>query len=114
MFASPEFPVQGNRPLPKRSSTRASRRIKGDPQGEPGRHAAISGTEGIDDVVLVDQRPIGRTPRANPLTYLKAMDPIRTLLAGTEAATDKGFGAGTISPSNVAGGRCETCQGSRF
>ncbi|MCJ7595903.1 MAG: excinuclease ABC subunit UvrA, partial [Desulfobacterales bacterium] len=69
------------------------KRIKGDPKGRPGRHRDIAGSEGIDDVVLVDQRPIGRTPRANPLTYIKAMDPVRRLLAGTDAARARHFQA---------------------
>ena len=89
------------------------KRILGDPQGEPGRHSSISGTEAIEDVLLVDQKPIGRSPRANPLTYLKAMDPIRQLLAGTEAAREKGMGPGYFS-FNVADGRCPTCQGAGF
>ncbi|MBP1739042.1 MAG: UvrA family protein, partial [Deltaproteobacteria bacterium] len=89
------------------------KRIKGVPQGEPGRHSSISGLEAIEDVLLVDQKPIGRSPRANPLTYLKAMDPIRNLLAGTEAAREKGMGARYFS-FNVADGRCPTCQGAGF
>ena len=89
------------------------KKLKGDPEGEPGRHSSILGTEAIDDVVLVDQRPIGRSPRANPLTYLKAMDPIRKLLAGTEAAVEKGFGTKHFS-FNVAAGRCPTCEGAGF
>ncbi|MCU0596647.1 MAG: excinuclease ABC subunit UvrA, partial [Desulfobacterota bacterium] len=89
------------------------KRIIGDSQGEPGRHASIIGTEAIEDVVLVDQKPIGRSPRANPLTYLKAMDPIRHLLANTEAARARGMGPGTFS-FNVAEGRCPTCEGAGF
>jgi excinuclease ABC subunit A len=89
------------------------KRMMGNPQGEPGRHSSISGGEAIDDVLLVDQKPIGRSPRANPLTYLKAMDPIRKLLAGTEAAREKGMGARYFS-FNVADGRCPTCQGAGF
>ena len=92
---------------------KAIKRIKGDPQGEPGRHSSITGTEAIEDVLLVDQKPIGRSPRANPLTYLKAMDPIRHLLAGTEAAREKGMEARHFS-FNVADGRCPTCQGAGF
>ena len=64
-------------------------------------------------MVLVDQRPIGRTPRANALTYTKAMDPIRRLLADTPDARDKGFGPGHFS-FNVDGGRCPTCKGDGF
>ncbi|MCK4487493.1 MAG: excinuclease ABC subunit UvrA, partial [Desulfobacterales bacterium] len=62
---------------------RAIKWTKWDHQGRPGRHRAVKGLEHIVDVMLVDQRPIGRTPRANPLTYTKAADPIRRLLADT-------------------------------
>ena len=70
----------------------------------------IEGDEFIDDVVLVDQSPIGRTPRSNPVTYIKAFDGIRDLFAGTPEAHKRGFGPGHFS-FNVPGGRCETCQG---
>jgi excinuclease ABC subunit A len=70
----------------------------------------IEGDEFIDEVVLVDQSPIGRTPRSNPVTYIKAFDGIRDLLAGTPEANKRGFAAGHFS-FNVPGGRCETCQG---
>jgi len=79
-------------------------------QESPGRHRAITGLEGILDVVMVDQKPIGRTPRANPLTYGKAMDPIRRLFAGTEMAISRGYEPGYFS-FNVPGGRCEACKG---
>ncbi len=86
------------------------KRAKSDSQGIPGRHRAIAGLGEIVDVVMVDQKPIGRTPRANPLTYVKAMDPIRRLFAGTEMAISRGYGPGDFS-FNVAGGRCEACKG---
>ena len=70
----------------------------------------IAGYELIDEVVLVDQSPIGRTPRSNPVTYIKAFDGIRDLFAGTPEAHKRGFAAGHFS-FNVPGGRCETCQG---
>jgi excinuclease ABC subunit A len=70
----------------------------------------IQGREFIDDVVLVDQSPIGRTPRSNPVTYIKAFDGIRELFAATPEANKRGFSAGHFS-FNVPGGRCETCQG---
>jgi excinuclease ABC subunit A len=89
------------------------KRAKGDPQGAPGHHAGMRGLELIEDVVLVDQRPIGRTPRANPLTYVKAMDPVRTLFMQTDQARAKGLGKKHFS-FNVAAGRCETCQGTGF
>ncbi len=86
---------------------------KWDPQGRPGRHRAIKGMEHIFDVILVDQRPVGRTPRANPLTYTKAMDPIRRLLAATPEARARGL-APTHFSFNTAGGRCKTCRGQGF
>ena len=70
----------------------------------------LSGGEQIDDVILTDQSPIGRTPRSNPVTYLKAYDVIREVFAGTSAAVSKGFDASHFS-FNVPGGRCEVCQG---
>jgi excinuclease ABC subunit A len=92
---------------------KAAKRALGDPVDRPGRHGEISGIEHIDDAVLVDQRSIGRTPRANALTYTKALDPIRKLLAQTDAARAKDFGPGYFS-FNVANGRCETCKGDGF
>jgi excinuclease ABC subunit A len=92
---------------------KAARRALGDPEGRPGQHRAIEGIAHIDEVLLVDQRPVGRTPRANPLTYTKAFDPIRKLLAATEDARRRNFGPGHFS-FNVAGGRCETCRGEGF
>jgi excinuclease ABC subunit A len=70
----------------------------------------LEGDEFIDEVVLVDQSPIGRTPRSNPVTYIKAFDGIRELFAATPEAHKRGFAAGHFS-FNVPGGRCETCQG---
>jgi excinuclease ABC subunit A len=72
--------------------------------------AEITGDEFIDEIVLVDQSPIGRTPRSNPVTYIKAFDGIRELFASTPEANKRGFSAGHFS-FNVPGGRCETCQG---
>ena len=71
----------------------------------------LTGSELVDDVILVDQSPIGRTPRSNPVTYVKAYDAIREVFAATQAAKSKGFNSSHFS-FNVPGGRCETCQGS--
>ena len=70
----------------------------------------FEGEQFIDEVVLVDQSPIGRTPRSNPVTYIKAFDAIRELFAALPEAQKRGFSAGHFS-FNIPGGRCETCQG---
>jgi len=70
----------------------------------------LEGEESVQDVVIVDQSPIGRTPRSNPATYLKAFDAIREVFAETPDAKRRGYSAGHFS-FNVPGGRCETCQG---
>jgi len=70
----------------------------------------LEGDQYIDEVVLVDQSPIGRTPRSNPVTYIKAFDAIRDLFASLPEAKKRGFSAGHFS-FNIPGGRCEICQG---
>ncbi|HKW34358.1 MAG TPA: excinuclease ABC subunit UvrA [Candidatus Acidoferrum sp.] len=70
----------------------------------------LDGDSNIREVVIVDQSPIGRTPRSNPATYLKAFDAIREVFADTPDAKRRGYAAGHFS-FNVPGGRCETCQG---
>ena len=70
----------------------------------------LSGTQHLNEVVLVDQSPIGRTPRSNPVTYIKAFDDIRTLFAAQPDAKRKGLGPGHFS-FNVPGGRCDVCEG---
>jgi len=69
-----------------------------------------TGTKWITDVVLVDQSPIGRTPRSNPVTYIKAFDHIRDVFAATREAQTRGYNSGSFS-FNIPGGRCEVCQG---
>jgi excinuclease ABC subunit A len=70
----------------------------------------MEGANQIEGVILVDQSPIGRTPRSNPSTYMKAFDAIREVFAATPEAKKRGYSAGHFS-FNIPGGRCETCQG---
>jgi len=77
---------------------------------EPGKHKEILGTENVNKVVLVDQSPIGRTPRSNPATYTGAFSHIRDIFTKTKEARVRGYSAGRFS-FNVKGGRCEACEG---
>jgi len=92
------------------------RRLRGEHSakqhlGEPvGEIAGLKGSEYLEDVVLIDQAPIGRTPRSNPVTYVKAFDELRALFAGEALARARGYEPSTFS-FNVAGGRCEACEG---
>ena len=70
----------------------------------------VDGADRISATVMIDQSPIGRTPRSNPVTYIKAFDTIRALFASTREAEKRGYTAGHFS-FNIPGGRCETCQG---
>lgn len=76
----------------------------------PGVHQGLEGVEYLDKVVLVDQSPIGRTPRSNPATYTGAFTYIRELLSNSPEAKVRGYGPGRFS-FNVKGGRCEVCEG---
>jgi excinuclease ABC subunit A len=76
----------------------------------PGAHDSIEGLEFIDKIIEIDQSPIGRTPRSNPVTYTGAFQPIRDWFAGLPEAKQRGYQAGRFS-FNVKGGRCEACQG---
>ncbi|WP_317230148.1 excinuclease ABC subunit UvrA [Clavibacter sp. MX14-G9D] len=82
----------------------------GDDAAAPARIARVEGAEAVDRLVSVDQRPIGRTPRSTLATYTGLFDAVRRTYASTDAARARGYGAGRFS-FNVAGGRCETCQG---
>ena len=77
---------------------------------EPGAHKEILGINNIDKVVLVDQSPIGRTPRSNPATYTGAFGAVRDIFTETKEARARGYAAGRFS-FNVKGGRCEACEG---
>ena len=76
----------------------------------PGAHDAIDGLEWIDKAIVIDQTPIGRTPRSNPLTYTGAFNGIRDLFAQLPSSRVRGYGPGRFS-FNVKGGRCEHCEG---
>ncbi len=77
---------------------------------EPGLHKALAGAEHIDKVIRIDQSPIGRTPRSNPATYTGVFAHIRDLYAMLPESRERGYKPGRFS-FNVAGGRCEACQG---
>jgi excinuclease ABC subunit A len=78
--------------------------------GNPGAFKSIDGVEHLNKLISIDQAPIGRTPRSNPATYIKLFDEIRKLFSETPEARAKGFTPGRFS-FNVAGGRCEACEG---
>lgn len=101
----------GKSTLVSQTLVRGLERLKGiEGEEKVGAHDVIRGHHLIDHVELVDQSPIGRSPRSNPVTYIKAFDAIRDLLASTHQAQVRGYKPGTFS-FNVPGGRCETCQG---
>ncbi|MDT7540557.1 MAG: excinuclease subunit [Acidobacteriota bacterium] len=86
------------------------KKMRGEWTGHVGAFAKIEGANQIDDVILVDQSPIGRTPRSNPVTYIKVYDGIREAFASTRDAQSKGLDASHFS-FNVPGGRCDVCEG---
>src|SRR5450755_2281328 len=91
----------------------ADRQTGNDAEPGPRRQIAckkVEGAERITTTVMIDQSPIGRTPRSNPVTYIKAFDLIRGLFAATREAEKRGYSAGHFS-FNIPGGRCEVCQG---
>ncbi|MGA9370189.1 MAG: excinuclease ABC subunit UvrA, partial [Steroidobacteraceae bacterium] len=85
----------------------------GKPTEAPGLFSGLAGAELIDDVVMVDQSPIGRTTRSNPASYVGAFDAIRNLFAAEPAAQERKYTAGTFS-FNSGNGRCPTCSGNGF
>ena len=93
--------------------TRNLKKLKEAPSANVTDCASIAGIEKISEVVLVDQSPVGTTPRSNPATYMKAFDGIRKLFAGAELARLRGYTPSTFS-FNVEGGRCETCHGEGY
>lgn len=82
-------------------------------KARPGAHRKIAGAEQFDKVVVIDQSPVGRTPRSNPATYTGALGPVRDLFSELPAARVRGYDAGRFSFNNK-GGRCEHCQGDGF
>jgi excinuclease ABC subunit A len=88
-------------------------RLKHKPTEQPGRHHSITGHEQIEDVVMVDQSPIGKTTRSNPASYVGAFDEIRKLFARQPLARERNYTAGTFS-FNSGDGRCPTCSGNGF
>jgi excinuclease ABC subunit A len=88
-------------------------KMKGGFEGSVGRFGSIHGAEHFERIELVDQSPIGRSPRSNPVTYIKVFDLMRDLLAHTQAARIRGYMPGHFS-FNVPGGRCDVCEGDGF
>jgi len=78
-----------------------------------GAYDTLTGAEAVDDIVVIDQSPIGKSPRSNPVTYVKAFDEIRRIFADAPLSRERRYTAGTFS-FNVAGGRCETCEGAGY
>ncbi len=89
------------------------RKLRGRPKETPGRHRRIAGAEALEDLVLVDQSPIGKTTRSNPASFVGALEPIRKLFAAAPLAHERGYTAGTFS-FNSGNGRCPACSGNGF
>ena len=89
------------------------KKLKSQWKGEVGRFDRIEGAEQVEEVLLVDQSPIGKSPRSNPVTYLKAFDDIRRIFASQRASQRQNLRPGHFS-FNIPGGRCETCDGAGF
>ena len=91
----------------------ALRKHLGKPTETPGAFASLEGAEHVNDIVFVDQSPIGRTTRSNPASYVGAFDAIRELFAKAPESKARGYTAGTFS-FNSGNGRCPTCSGNGF
>src|SRR3954469_15875878 len=91
----------------------ALRMAKGKPTETPGAFSALRGAEQVDEVVFVDQSPIGKTTRSNPASYVGAFDEIRSIFCKTETAKERAYTAGTFS-FNSGNGRCPACGGNGF
>ena len=78
-------------------------------KGQPGEHDRIEGVDQLDKLIVIDQSPIGRTPRSNPATYIKLFDDIRNLYTQLPESKRRGYKPGRFS-FNVQGGRCEACE----
>ncbi|HEX9397954.1 MAG TPA: excinuclease ABC subunit UvrA [Burkholderiales bacterium] len=91
----------------------ALQRAKGKPTEAAGAHRALKGAEQVNEVVFVDQSPIGKTTRSNPASYVGAFDEIRSLFAKSTSAAERGYTPGTFS-FNAGNGRCPTCGGNGF
>lgn len=89
------------------------RKLKGEPVSDIGAHSSMRGEEFVGNIELIDQTPIGRTPRSNPATYVNAFDHIRDAFSKTVFAKQREWTAGFFS-FNIPGGRCETCQGEGY
>lgn len=89
---------------------KALRKKLGESSDKPGKHDKMILNSDLDKIIVIDQSPIGRTPRSNPATYIKVFDEIRALFASTKEAQLRGYDQGRFS-FNVAGGRCEKCEG---
>jgi excinuclease ABC subunit A len=89
------------------------KKLKGESVGPVGAHHVIEGEEKVNHIELIDQTPIGRTPRSNPATYIKVFDLIREAFSRTVYAKQRGWAPGYFS-FNIPGGRCETCEGEGF
>ncbi|NIO10468.1 MAG: ATP-binding cassette domain-containing protein, partial [Deltaproteobacteria bacterium] len=89
------------------------RKLKTSPMATLTHCSSIQGAERVSDIIMVDQSPLGTTPRSNPATYMKAFDAVRRLFAAAEISRLRGYTPSTFS-FNVEGGRCESCQGEGF